>query len=50
MMLEKIDKLDEERAKRLESMLEGLEIPYRIRVGNLKSGKLRKQKNNRRWD
>jgi hypothetical protein len=31
-------------------MLEGLEIPYRIRVGNLKSGKLRKQKNNRQWD
>ena len=50
LMLEKIDKLDEERAKSLESMLEGLEIPYRIRVGNLKSGKLRKQKNNRRWD
>ncbi len=50
LMLEKIDKLDEERSKSLESMLEGLEIPYRIRVGNLKSGKLRKQKNNRRWD
>lgn len=50
LMLDKIDKLDEERAKSLESMLEGLEIPYRIRVGNLKSGKLRKQKHNRRWD
>jgi ribosome biogenesis GTPase / thiamine phosphate phosphatase len=49
-MLLKIDKLDEERCKSLESMLEGLEIPYRIRVGNLKSGKLRKQKQNRKWN
>ena len=49
-MLEKLDKLEDERLKSLESMLEGLEIPYRIRVGNLKSGKLRKQKNNRHWD
>jgi ribosome biogenesis GTPase len=49
-MLEKLNKLDEERLKSLESMFEGLEIPYRIRVGNLKSGKLRRQKNNRRWD
>ena len=50
MMLEKIQKLEEERLKSLESMLEGLEIPYRIRVGNLKSGKLRRQKKNRQWE
>ena len=49
-MIEKIGKLDEERAKSLESMLEGLEVPYRIRVGNLKSGKLRRQKKNRHWE
>ena len=50
LMIEKIGKLDEERAKSLESMLEGLEVPYRIRVGNLKSGKLRRQKKNRHWE
>lgn len=50
LMLEKIQKLEEERLKSLESMLEGLEIPYRIRVGNLKSGKLRRQKKNRQWE
>jgi ribosome biogenesis GTPase len=49
LMLEKLNKLDEERCKSLDSMFEGLEIPYRIRVGNLKSGKLRKQKK-KEWD
>jgi ribosome biogenesis GTPase len=43
-ILENLDSLDEERKKSLESMLLGLEVPYRIRVGNLKSGKLRKKK------
>jgi len=47
-MIQKLDKLDENRAKSLESMIESLEIPYRIRVGNLKSGKLRKIKSH--WD
>ncbi|HMV41191.1 MAG TPA: ribosome small subunit-dependent GTPase A [Leptospiraceae bacterium] len=48
LMIQKLDKLDENRAKSLESMIESLEIPYRIRVGNLKSGKLRKIKSH--WD
>lgn len=46
LILEKLETLDEDRLKSLESMLEGLEIPYRIRVGNLKSGKFRKYKRN----
>ncbi len=43
-ILENIDLLEEDRKKSLDSMLEGLDIPYRVRVGNLKSGKIRKVK------
>lgn len=48
LILQKLDKLDEDRLKSLESMLESLEIPYRIRVGNLKSGKLKRKKS--KWE
>lgn len=45
-ILENLEILEPDRKKSLDSMLEGLEVPYRIRVGNLKSGKIRKIKKN----
>lgn len=43
-ILENLNLLEEDRKKSLDSMLEGLDVPYRVRVGNLKSGKIRKVK------